>query len=182
MSSWTVIIYDMKLGVGVEWALHACLSLGWLGSGRAASTADLASFFGVPRAYLSKQLQALVRAGLVESACGRNGGFTLARPMSEISLLDVVAAIEGRAELFLCHQILANSPLGRPGVNYVEHCAISRAMRRADLAWRRQLADTMLSDLSRSVLDDFPHVSDCVAATLGDRPAARTTDPSTSTS
>jgi hypothetical protein len=38
---------------GVEWALHCCLNLAWLGDGEAASSAGLAAFFELPTAYLN---------------------------------------------------------------------------------------------------------------------------------
>lgn len=48
----------------------------------------------VPQAYLSKVLQTLVRAGLVNSQRGLGGGFSLARPAVEIAVLDVVDAVD----------------------------------------------------------------------------------------
>lgn len=51
---------------GVEWAVHVLLSLAWVDD-RPVSTAALAASYDLPQAYLHKQVQALVRAGLVES-------------------------------------------------------------------------------------------------------------------
>lgn len=52
---------------------------------------------GVPKAYLSKILHALARAQLIQAKRGYRGGFKLARPAHEISLLDVVEAVDGVA-------------------------------------------------------------------------------------
>ncbi|MCX6092407.1 MAG: Rrf2 family transcriptional regulator [Candidatus Bipolaricaulota bacterium] len=49
----------------------------------------------VSPAHLSKVLQALARAGLLEARRGPNGGYTLARPSAEIRLLDIYEALEG---------------------------------------------------------------------------------------
>lgn len=64
-------------------------------SDRAVSAARLAAWHDLPAAYLNKQLQALARAGIVTSTPGPRGGFRLARPLDAISLMDVVAAVEG---------------------------------------------------------------------------------------
>ena len=56
-------------------------------------------------AYLNKQLQALVRAGLLRSVPGAHGGFLLAKRPDEITLMDVASAIEGRELAFQCTEI-----------------------------------------------------------------------------
>ncbi|GIJ20284.1 RrF2 family transcriptional regulator [Micromonospora lutea] len=146
----------MRLGQGVEWAIHTCLNLTWLGAERGVSTARLAEFYQLPPAYLNKQLQSLVRAGILASTPGRRGGFSLARGPAAISLLDIVVAIEGSDPLFRCEQILRAGPGGRPDVDYREVCLVSGAMRRADLAWRQELAGRTLADLKADVERSFP--------------------------
>ncbi|WP_425750618.1 RrF2 family transcriptional regulator [Micromonospora sp. DT47] len=141
---------------GVEWALHSCLNMTWLEPGRAVSAARLAAFYGLPTAYLNKQLQALVRAGILSSTPGPRGGFRLARPPEEITLLDVVTAIEGPEEAFRCEQLLRQGPGGSADVDYRQACLISQAMRRADLAWRRELAGQTLAGLRASVEGHYP--------------------------
>ncbi|HXW68869.1 MAG TPA: Rrf2 family transcriptional regulator [Dissulfurispiraceae bacterium] len=56
----------------------------------------------IPKSFLAKILQKLTRAGLVKSFRGVKGGFQLARLPGEISLLDVVEAIEGDASVNVC--------------------------------------------------------------------------------
>jgi Rrf2 family protein len=141
----------MQMGEGVEWALHTCLNLAWAGQETAVPAAKLAGIFELPPAYLNKQLQALARAGLVVSTSGPRGGFRLARALEDITVMDVVTAIEGPQEAFRCRQILRKGPTGREGVDYREHCAISTTMRRAEMAWRRELASRTLADLRDEV-------------------------------
>jgi Rrf2 family transcriptional regulator, iron-sulfur cluster assembly transcription factor len=57
--------------------------------------ADIARCTHVPRPYLAKVMVLLVQAGLVASKRGYRGGISLAKPANEISLLDVVIAVEG---------------------------------------------------------------------------------------
>jgi Rrf2 family protein len=141
---------------GVEWALHSCLNLTWLPPGQAVPAARLAAFYGLPPAYLNKQFQALARAGIVQSASGPRGGFRLARDPSSITLLDVVVAIEGADEAFRCEELLKQGPGADPAVDYRQACLISQAMRRADLAWRRELAGQTLAGLKAEVEQRYP--------------------------
>ena len=57
--------------------------------------ADVARRTGVPRPYLAKIINSLARRGLVTAKRGHHGGILLARPPGEISLLQVVEAVEG---------------------------------------------------------------------------------------
>lgn len=144
-------IQIMRMSAGVEWAAHSCITLDWLGD-QPVSTTRLAAGFEVPPAYLNKQLQALVRAGILTSTAGARGGFQLARPLTKITLMDIVAAIEGPADAFECTEIRqrgsgARSPeraLRRP-------CAISAAMHGAEIQWRRALAARTLAEIRQTV-------------------------------
>ncbi len=137
----------MKLGEGVEWTVHCCTVLGALPAEQVVPAGVLAEFHGVAVAYLAKQLQALSAAGIVESLPGRRGGYRLARPGAEITLLDVVLAIEGDEPAFRCSEIRQQGPSAIPAERYVRPCAIARAMGRAEDAWRRELKATTIGDL-----------------------------------
>jgi Rrf2 family protein len=149
----------MKLNRGVEWALHTCLNLGWLAQtapAPAQTAARLAAFYDLPPAYLNKQLQALTRAAILTSASGPRGGFRLARRLEEISLLDIVVAIEGRSEVFECAQILRDGPNGDRAIDYRVSCLVSQAMGEADLAWRKVLASRTLAEVKAQVESTYP--------------------------
>ena len=154
------------MGEGVEWALHTCVNLAWVEPGEAVPAARLAAAFGLPAAYLNKQLQALARAGVLTSTSGPRGGFRLARSPEAITVLDVVVAIEGGEDAFRCAQILADSPWGGAGVDYRATCAISQTMRRAELAWRRELAGQTIADVAATVERRNPDTGARVAAWL----------------
>ncbi|GAA4614432.1 Rrf2 family transcriptional regulator [Actinoallomurus liliacearum] len=138
----------MRMSEGVEWALHCCLTLGWLGSDRTVPTAKLAATFELPPAYLNKHLQALTRAGVLASSPGARGGFRLARPAEKITLLDVVTAIEGRDGAFRCTEIRRRGAgAGRDPQEFARQCVITTGIRRAEMAWRRELAAQTLADM-----------------------------------
>ena len=76
-----------------EYALRAVV---WLAShpDRALTAQQIAAATRVPAGYLAKVLQGLSRAGLLHSQRGLGGGFTLARPASELSIWEVVQAVD----------------------------------------------------------------------------------------
>jgi Rrf2 family protein len=133
---------------GVEWAVHVLLSLSWWDGDEPVSTSVLAKNFGLPPAYLNKQLQALTRAGLLESLPGARGGFRLARSADKITLMDVVTAIEGPEHAFRCTEIRRHGAGGTgPARFFEEACAVTTSMRRAELAWRKALAAQTIADV-----------------------------------
>lgn len=139
------------MGEGVEWALHSCLLLAWVGDGSSVPVAKLAAFHALPRAYLNKQLQALVRAGIVSSTPGVRGGFRLARDPARITLLDVVSAIEGPQAVFRCTEIRRRGAGAQaPDSDFRLPCAVASAMHRAERAWRRALAAETLADIMQA--------------------------------
>src|SRR5690349_18569804 len=63
---------------------------------------DLVAGTGLPRDFVAKIFQKLVRAGILRSAKGRGGGFALARAQHEVTLMDIVEAVEGPQSLDAC--------------------------------------------------------------------------------
>lgn len=63
---------------------------------------EIAAHRDIPKSFLAKILQTLAKAGIVESLRGVQGGFRLARKPSDISLLDVVQAMEGPVAMNIC--------------------------------------------------------------------------------
>ncbi|KRV51115.1 Rrf2 family transcriptional regulator [Wenjunlia vitaminophila] len=138
----------MRMGEGVEWGVHCCATLAWLQGEGPVPIRRLATWFDLPQEYLKKRLQALARAGILASTPGVRGGFSLARAPEQITLLDVVTALEGPAELFGCSEIRQRGAGSLGGDSeFVQPCGVAVAMRRAELAWRRELAGQTIADL-----------------------------------
>jgi Rrf2 family protein len=136
---------------GVEWVMHSCVNLSWI-PGEAVTAKRLAAFYNLPTAYLNKQLQALTRAGILTSVSGPKGGFQLARDPRDISLLDIVVAIDGPDEAFRCTEILKDGPGADSKADYTKICVISQAMRGAELTYRRELANRSIADIADEVV------------------------------
>ena len=134
---------------GDEWALHCCVVL--TAAPRPVPAARLAELHQVSSTYLAKQLQALSRAGLVQSVQGKSGGYVLTRPPQEITMLDVVEAIEGDQLTFVCTEVRQRGPMACPPQECTAPCGIARAMSAADQAWRASLRAISIADLCRNV-------------------------------
>ncbi|MGE5232860.1 MAG: RrF2 family transcriptional regulator [Acidobacteriota bacterium] len=156
----------MKIGDGVEWAIHCCTVLATLPDGTSLPAARLAELHGVPAAYLAKHLQALAAAGIVAALPGRRGGYRLARPAEELTLLEVVTAVEGGDPAFRCTEIRRRGPCtGLPAALFAAPCAVASAMARAEAAWRKELQATTVADLARHV---ERHVDPRILRRVGD--------------
>jgi Rrf2 family protein len=149
----------MKLSDGVEWGVHVCVLLAVLPDDSALPAARLAEYHGVPSAYLAKHLQALARAGVLVTVKGPRGGYRLARPAADISVLDVVEAIDGEESAFRCTEIRRRGPTAVPAREYRMPCGIHRVFTRADEAWRAELAATKISDLLVGVVHESPRLA-----------------------
>jgi Rrf2 family protein len=146
----------MQLKNQVEWALHCCAILAGVPAGRYLSTKALAELHGVPKEYLSKALQGLSQAALVESTLGPSGGYRLAKEPEAITFLDIVEAVEGSTASFVCTEIRANNPCRGSKQRDDKPCAIARAMWNADEAWRASLRGVTLADLAGTLARDIP--------------------------
>ncbi|HSV80847.1 MAG TPA: Rrf2 family transcriptional regulator [Ramlibacter sp.] len=137
----------MKMSEMVEWALHCCLALAWIGPQEPVPATRLAAKFGVPPAYLGKCLQALARAGILTSTAGAKGGFRLTRAPENISVLEVVQAVDGSEPAFRCTEIRQQGEGAAPARECRRPCAIAATMKQAEMAWRRELSSRSLADL-----------------------------------
>ncbi|MGY4494776.1 RrF2 family transcriptional regulator [Pseudomonas sp. TE3610] len=145
---------------GVEYGIHCLIFLvGAGGDSREASVRDLAELQGVPQDYLAKIFTKLAKAKLVAATEGVRGGFRLARPADEISLLDVVNAIDGRKSIFDCREIRGRCALfdGSPPTWALDGpCAVHGAMQTAQQRMEEALAQQTILDLARRVSRKAP--------------------------
>jgi Rrf2 family protein len=141
----------MKMSEGVEWTAHACALLAALPPGMGLPAATLAEFHYLAPAYMAKHMQALARAGVVESVRGAGGGYRLARPAAEITLWDVLQAIEGDEPPFRCSEIRQQGPCPGPASDFRKPCEITAVFRKAETAWRAELKSVSLAAIAAEV-------------------------------
>lgn len=85
----------LKLSTKGRYGLRAFIDLAVCGEGQPVSLASIAQRQEISVSYLEQLMAKLRKAGLVESVRGVNGGYSLARPADEISVGDVLRALEG---------------------------------------------------------------------------------------
>jgi Rrf2 family protein len=140
---------------GVEYGIHCLLYLAdEKGDGREASARTLAELQGVPQELLAKVFTKLAKANLVVATEGVRGGFKLARPADEISVLDIVRAIDGDKSIFECREIRGRCAVfegSPPNWALSGTCSIHAVMLTAQKRMEEALAQQTLLDLIRRV-------------------------------
>ena len=144
----------MKLGEGVEAAIHCAAMLAGVDGTSTMSGAAMAEAFGLSPSYLLKHLNMLTASGILESVPGPAGGYRLARPAERITLLDIVLAVEGREPAFRCGEIRQRGPVRLDASAYLKPCGINAAMLKAERAYRAALADAKLCDIVAGFMSD----------------------------
>ncbi len=137
-----------RLSDGVEAALHCALTLTGLHESKVLPGKALAELYGVSESYLLKHLRALVAAGVIEALPGPRGGYRLSRKPLDITLLDIVEAIDGSEPAFVCREIRRRGPgKSKDPCVYKADCFIKSRMLAAEEAWRGSLRAQTLADL-----------------------------------
>lgn len=103
--------------------------------------AEIAEAMDIPQGFLHQVLQELQRARLVDSRPSRHGGYRLARPPADVSLLDVVEALEGPLQPAECALRGGECLSGEP-------CVLHAVWSGANDALRRELASVDLDGLA----------------------------------
>ena len=98
----------MQITRQADYALRAMMRLATLKQNERAATSQIADDENIPPSFLAKIISQLSIAGLIHTSRGARGGVSLARPPEEISLLEVVEAIDGPIHLNECTQSEGN--------------------------------------------------------------------------
>jgi Rrf2 family protein len=123
-----------------DYAVRAMLALADPSADPWLSAARIASTMVIPERFLPRVMRDLALAGLVEARQGRTGGYRLARAASDITLLDVISAVEPPDETPRC--ILRGIPCGVDG-----RCAVHDVFGEARAALQERLAHASLSSV-----------------------------------
>ncbi len=122
-------------------AFRALLFIAGAGADRRVSLREILVSGDYPEASLAKVLQLLAARGILVSAKGPGGGFRLARPAAEISLADIVGAVDGDARAQQC-------AIGRGPCTEVPWCPIHDYWSRAKAPLEHMLRGTTIADLA----------------------------------
>jgi FeS assembly SUF system regulator len=110
------------------------------------SSHRIASHTGIPMPTVSKLMKSLNRAGLVESQRGAAGGYVLGREPAEITVADVIQAVEGPIALTAC----ADTSDEKCGIQTL--CPVQGKWNRVNTAVRSALEEVTLADMVEEVV------------------------------
>jgi Rrf2 family protein len=135
-------LYDggpMKLTRASDYALHALAYLAAQGGERPVPSHIVAEAQGIPERFLLKVLKPLVSAGVLRSVKGPNGGYRLARSAKDVTILEVVEAVDG--------PIQGSAPLSEGRKSDRLDGRLSQVCEEAAQLVRRQLARVRVAEL-----------------------------------
>ena len=134
-----------------EYALRAIVFLG-NENGEARTTSQISEATQAPASYLSKVMHRLCREGIAGSQRGLHGGFTIKKPLTDLTILDVVNAVDPIQRIREC-------PLGNKahGVNLCPlHRAMDATLEQAEETFRNITVDSLLEKPGRGSRCRFP--------------------------
>ena len=154
----------LRLSKKADYALMAMKHLAERSSQGSLSAKDVADAYGIPSEALAKILQKLVKAGLLQSQHGTNGGYMLARAAHTISAFEVIQAIDG--PLFITSCITVRGECGQS-----DRCNIREPLRKVN-----ESIESVLKRIKISHMREEPDQADERAAKTGDLVTIGTVD------
>jgi Rrf2 family protein len=142
MDNWTQEVQNlMQVTRATDYAVRIMVELATLSPGDKVQLNELIESTGVRGSFLSKVVQRLVHAGMVSSHRGTRGGFSLRVSGEEVTLLDVIEAIEGPTQMNLC--------LGSgPGCERKSWCGVHPIWKKAQSAFVQELGSVSIARLA----------------------------------
>ena len=130
----------MQITRQTEYAIKTLLELGHVPYGQLISSKVISQCHKIPEEFLHKTIQILSRAGLVVTQRGVQGGVRLGRPLDEITITDVIEAMEGPIALNVCLS---------PGYQCENKttCQVRKALASAQKAMLKELNKKSLADI-----------------------------------
>src|SRR5271165_4892574 len=130
----------LKLTKKADYGLMAMKHLAEHADKGSCSAKDVAEAYGIPQEALAKILQRLVRAHLLRSQHGTNGGYTLVRDPRTISAFEVIQAIDGPLFITSCITVRGNC-------DQSDRCTIREPLRKVNQSIEQVLKNIKISDM-----------------------------------
>jgi Rrf2 family protein len=137
----------LKLTKKADYGLMAMKHMAERGHGIACSAKEVAETYSIPQEAMAKILQRLVKAGLLHSQHGMNGGYTLARDPGQISAFEVIRAIDGPLFITSCVTV-------RGECDQSDRCTIREPLRRVNESIEQVLRRIKISQMKEEASPD----------------------------
>jgi Rrf2 family protein len=130
----------LRISRKIDYGLRAAIYLASIDAAAVVPFREIARQMMVPEDFLAKILKTMVDQGLVRSTRGPRGGYALAKPSGEISVLDVIEAVEGPVAINVC--LDGDDPCGKASA-----CTMVSVWKRGQEAMLQVYRQAKLSDL-----------------------------------
>ena len=137
----------LKINRQTDYAVRVVLALAKRGEGIKLSSAEIQREMLIPKSFMTRIVAQLAHHGLINTFPGRDGGLTLPRPASKITLKDVVEAFEGPILLSECMQVK-----GEDDCPFLSNCPVRSKWGRVQVAMMREMASITFEDLVKEAL------------------------------
>ncbi|HEY5648326.1 MAG TPA: Rrf2 family transcriptional regulator [Nitrospiria bacterium] len=134
----------LKLSKKIDYGLIAISHIAYQGDDKITNAKRIAEEYQIPRELLAKILQKLARQGLIDSQNGPKGGYSLTRSPDEITVGEVVKAIEGPVGLVDCHRI------DGMGCQQIGTCTVRLPIQRIQDSISRLLEEVTIEQINRT--------------------------------
>jgi Rrf2 family protein len=111
------------------------------------SIQELAQHEHIPKKFLEQVLLALKKAGILQSSRGKTGGYSLSRPPAEVSLADIMQAVDGPLLLLPC--LTPVTPVKCPDCINLDHCWLRTIMASVGAGIQTALESVSLAEICR---------------------------------
>lgn len=137
----------LRINRQTDYAVRVILALAKRPERTRLSTAEIQREMLIPPATMLRIVAELARAGLLKTFTGRDGGLTLPRPASEITIKDIVEAFEGPILLSACLQVK-----GEDDCPFQTNCPVRTKWGRIQVAMLREMASINFADLAQEAI------------------------------
>jgi len=134
----------LKINRQTDYAVRVVLALAQRGEGVRVPSANVQQEMLIPKAFMTRIVAQLSHEGLVNTFPGRDGGLSLPRPASQITLKDVVEAFEGPILLSECLQVT-----GEDDCPFQSNCPVRSKWGRVQVAMMREMASITFESLAQ---------------------------------
>lgn len=137
----------LRINRQTDYAVRVILALAKRPEGTRLSTAEIQREMLIPPAMMVRIVAELARAGLLKTFAGRDGGLSLPRPASKITIKDIVEAFEGPVLLSACLQVK-----GEDDCPFQTTCPVRTKWGRIQVVMMREMASINFADLAQETL------------------------------
>jgi Rrf2 family protein len=139
----------LRLSKKIDYGLMAMGYIAFLDKERVVNTKEIAEEYSIPLELLAKILQKLAKKGLIVSQSGPKGGYHLAKEPMDITVGEIVKAIDGPIQMMECHQ-------GEHRCLQIEKCSIRSPLTKIQESISGLLDNITLEEMRR---DEISHLT-----------------------